>query len=61
MGGGADEADRAALDVWQEEPAFSTALLAQVDLATPHIAGHSYEGKLNGTLLVSREFKLAFT
>jgi len=37
------------LDVWSPEPAFRIDLLETTDLATPHIAGHSYEGKLNGT------------
>jgi len=38
------------LDVWTPEPAFRTDVLKATDLATPHIAGHSYEGKLNGTI-----------
>jgi erythronate-4-phosphate dehydrogenase len=42
----------AALDVWEDEPAVPTALLERVDLGTAHIAGYSYEGKLNGTLYV---------
>lgn len=37
------------LDVWEHEPAPNTDLLCLVDLATPHIAGHSYDGKLAGT------------
>lgn len=38
------------LDVWSPEPAFRTDVLKMADLASPHIAGHSYEGKLNGTI-----------
>lgn len=38
------------LDVWSPEPAFRTDVLKMADLASPHIAGHSYEGKLNGTV-----------
>lgn len=42
------------LDVWQGEPAIDRDLLQLVDLATPHIAGYSYEGKLRGTAMVHR-------
>jgi erythronate-4-phosphate dehydrogenase len=38
------------LDVWEGEPEVDLALMRRVDLATPHIAGHSYEGKVNGTI-----------
>lgn len=44
----------AVIDCWEGEPAYRTDLLARVDLATPHIAGHSYEGKVNGTAIVYR-------
>ena len=42
------------LDVWDREPAIDGRLLARVDIATPHIAGYSLEGKLNGTAMVYR-------
>jgi erythronate-4-phosphate dehydrogenase len=42
----------AVLDVWDHEPAIDAHLLARVDVATPHVAGYSLEGKLNGTRLV---------
>jgi erythronate-4-phosphate dehydrogenase len=38
-----------ALDVWDPEPDVPAAVLAAADLATAHIAGHSLEGRLNGT------------
>ncbi|MDQ7040017.1 MAG: 4-phosphoerythronate dehydrogenase [Rhodothermus sp.] len=41
------------LDVWEGEPAPDPALIARVDIATPHIAGHSYEGKVRGTLMLA--------
>lgn len=44
----------AVLDVWDREPAFSADLMKRVDLGTPHIAGYSYDGKLEGTVLVYR-------
>ena len=37
------------LDVWENEPYPDLELLTLCDLATPHIAGHSIEGKLRGT------------
>ena len=40
------------LDVWEHEPAIDGRLLARVDIGTPHIAGYSLEGKLNGTGMV---------
>ena len=46
---------QAALDVWENEPVISKKLLDIVDIGTPHIAGYSYEGKLNGTRMVYRE------
>ncbi len=43
------------LDTWEGEPAYRTDVLSRVDLATPHIAGHSFEGKVMGTVMVYRE------
>ncbi|MEG0518760.1 MAG: 4-phosphoerythronate dehydrogenase [Bacteroidales bacterium] len=42
------------LDVWDQEPDINRKLLVAADIATPHIAGYSYEGKLNGTQMVVR-------
>ena len=42
------------LDVWKNEPAINRALLAAADIATPHIAGYSIQGKMNGTQAVVR-------
>ncbi len=42
----------AVLDVWDAEPAIPPDLLARVDLGSPHIAGYSFEGRLNGTIAV---------
>lgn len=41
-----------ALDVWEGEPSIKTELLAYVNLATAHIAGHSLEGKLRASYLL---------
>lgn len=40
------------LDVWENEPAIRTDVLDTIDFGTPHIAGYSWEGRLNGTLQV---------
>ncbi len=40
------------LDTWEHEPLVSRELLQRVDLATPHIAGYSVEGRLRGTQMV---------
>lgn len=39
-------------DVFEGEPRPAAATLALCDLATPHIAGHSIEGKLLGTQMI---------
>ncbi len=39
------------LDVWESEPNIDNELLKFVDIATPHIAGYSVEGKANGTAI----------
>jgi len=38
-----------AADVWENEPNPDRELLEIADIATPHIAGYSVEGKANGT------------
>lgn len=42
------------IDCWEGEPGYRPELLRRAELATPHIAGHSYEGKVNGTAMVYR-------
>ena len=42
----------AAIDCWEGEPDYSPDLAAVAALTTPHIAGHAYEGKANGTIAV---------
>ena len=46
---------RTIIDVWNPEPAFRIDVLKTANLASPHIAGHSYEGKLNGTIACYNE------
>ncbi|MDA9240559.1 4-phosphoerythronate dehydrogenase [bacterium] len=47
---------RVALDVWEYEPTINLELLDRVALATPHIAGHSVEGKLRGTQMLATAY-----
>ncbi len=39
----------AVLDVWEKEPTPNLSLLEMTTVATPHIAGYSFDGKVNGT------------
>ena len=51
------------IDTWNGEPSVNTRLMEMTDIATPHIAGYSYQGKQNGTTMavraVARYFKIA--
>lgn len=40
------------LDVWENEPDLDLSLLERVKIGTPHIAGYSLEGKVNGTVII---------
>lgn len=42
------------IDTWNNEPYVNPTLVEMVDIATPHIAGYSYQGKQNGTALAVR-------
>jgi len=46
----------AAFDVWPNEPKVDRELVALSQVATPHVAGYSDDGKHNGARLVYREF-----
>lgn len=43
------EASGAIIDTWENEPNIDSELLQIVDIATPHIAGYSADGKWNAT------------
>lgn len=45
----------AVVDCWEGEPAFRLDMMAAADIATPHIAGYSYEGRVMGTVHVYRK------
>ncbi len=40
------------LDVWENEPDIDVELLELADIASPHIAGYSYDGKVKGMMMV---------
>lgn len=44
--------EAAVLDVWENEPAPDPSLVKAVDVATPHIAGYAYDGKVRGTAML---------
>jgi len=47
------------LDVWEGEPEADTRLIGLADIATPHIAGYSVDGKANATVNSVREVSAA--
>lgn len=59
------EIGAAVLDVWENEPDIDLELLPLLNIATPHIAGYSADGKINGTAMsvqaLSRFFGLPLT
>ncbi len=49
-----DRFDAIALDVWPEEPVVSDELVSKARIASPHIAGYSFDGKCCGTGMIYR-------
>lgn len=43
-------------DVWENEPTPAADILQNAELATPHIAGYSKQGKANATAMVISQF-----
>ena len=43
-----------ALDVWEGEPTVNRALLAHAEVATPHVAGYTVQGKANASAIAAR-------
>jgi erythronate-4-phosphate dehydrogenase len=46
------DAPTVVLDCWEGEPAIDEALVPLVAVATPHIAGYSYDAKVRGTSML---------
>ena len=42
------------IDAWSHEPTINTRLMNMVDIATPHIAGYSLQGKQIGSAMAVR-------
>lgn len=43
------------LDVWENEPGISTEVLEKTNIATPHVAGYSKEGKAKATHIIYQQ------
>ena len=52
--GAVDKLGAVIIDTWRGEPNVNRELIAAVDIATPHIAGYSFQGKLMGTAMAVR-------
>lgn len=50
-----------AIDTWSHEPNINLALMNAVDIATPHIAGYSLQGKQIGTSMAVRTIARFFS
>jgi len=49
-----DKLSGVVLDVWNNEPSIDPAIVAAADVATPHIAGYSLDGKVRATEMIYR-------
>lgn len=45
------------VDVYSNEPYFDDGIALNAEIATPHIAGYSRNGKLNGSLMLAKQFE----
>jgi erythronate-4-phosphate dehydrogenase len=50
-----------AFDVFESEPNILTELINHLEIVTPHIAGYSFEGKINGTKIIYDAFCKCFS
>ena len=50
----------AVLDVWEDEPSIDEELLGLTDVGTAHIAGLSWDGRVNGTAMVYEAMRKYF-
>ncbi len=46
----------AAIDVWEQEPLVNRELAGLCLLATPHVAGYTFEGKINGSRIMAEKY-----
>ena len=47
-----DQLSEVILDVWENEPEADGSLIERAAIATPHIAGYGYDGKVRGTQML---------
>ena len=47
-------------DVWMNEPTPNVKLIQKAFLSTPHIAGYSIEGKMNGSSVIAEQCSIFF-
>lgn len=45
------------LDVWEPEPQIPADIAAHSSFASPHVAGYTYEGKVNGSVMMYKALK----
>lgn len=55
LGFASDKRGGLILDVWENEPDISMESLHMADIATPHVAGYSLEGKVNATMIIHQQ------
>lgn len=48
------------IDTWNNEPFVDKNMIRIADIATPHIAGYSFQGKINGTMMAVRQVARRF-
>lgn len=61
LNNGAQQGLLAVLDVYEQEPSPSDALLERIALTTGHIAGYSVQGKLRGTQMIVEKLLAHFS
>lgn len=54
LAGARDTLGALVIDTWCGEPLINSTLMDMADIATPHIAGYSLSGKINGTVMSVR-------
>lgn len=52
-----DKSISVVVDVWENEPQINAELVLRAIHASPHVAGHSYQGKIRGSLMVARAWE----
>ena len=48
------------IDVWEDEPKLNIELIRASKIATPHVAGHSLNGKIMGSIMSTHDLQMFF-